>query len=173
MDIAYTIAPGKGDTDLLLHGFARSLMAQGIRVCGAVQVNSESCGTGLCDMDVKVLPTGPEIRISQNLGPAARGCRLDPDALEQVVGLVSARLHKGANLLIVNKFGKHEAGGRGFRPVIAEALSLGIPVLVGLNTLNLEAFSNFSSGLARCVPPHSSALGAWFEGLETEFGASA
>jgi hypothetical protein len=77
------------------------------------------------------------------------------------VGLVSASLAGGADLLIVNKFGKHEADGRGFREVIAEALARGIPVLVGLNGLNLPAFEGFAGGLAVPLPPEEEALSAW------------
>ena len=50
--------------------------------------------------------------------------------------------------MIINKFGKHESEGRGFRSVIAAALDRGVPVLVGLNPLNREAFDNFAGGLA-------------------------
>jgi hypothetical protein len=112
-------------------------------------------------MDVRVLPDGPILRISQDLGRASRGCRLDPAALETAVGLVSASMGPGSDLLIVNKFGKHEAQGRGFRTVIAEALSKGIPVLVGINTLNLPAFEEFAEGLATRLPPEPTALEIW------------
>ncbi|WP_299737307.1 DUF2478 domain-containing protein [uncultured Roseobacter sp.] len=173
MRIAYTIAPGKGDTDQLLYGFARKALTRGHRLCGAVQVNTETCDGGLCDMDVKLLPDGPVIRISQSLGPSATGCRLDPEALEQAVGLVSTEVAKGADLLIVNKFGKHEAAGRGFRPVIAEALSLDIPVLVGLNALNKAAFMEFTGDLAQALPADEAALTAWFDAQIAERNAPA
>ena len=161
MKLASTIARGRGDTDLILHRLATQLAARGFRCCGTVQINSERADSGPCDMDVQVLPDGPILRISQDLGPSARGCRLDPAALETAVGLVSASLTCGADVLIVNKFGKHEAEGRGFRPVIAEALALGIPVLVGVNLLNLESFENFAGRLAIRVPPESSGLQEW------------
>lgn len=112
-------------------------------------------------MDVRVLPDGAVLRISQDLGPQARGCRLDPATLETAVGLVAASLSSGADLLIVNKFGKHEADGRGFRNVIAEAVALDIPVLVGLNSLNQTAFETFAEGLAIELPPDPIALMAW------------
>merc|ERR1711969_292785 len=114
-------------------------------------------------MAVRVLPDGPVLRISQDLGPQARGCRLDPAALETAVGLVSASLSSGADLLIVNKFGKHEAEGRGFRDVIAEAVAMDIPVLVGLNALNRPAFEDFAEGLATRLPPEPAALMAWVD----------
>ena len=142
MRIAYTMAPGKGDVDLLLQAVAKRLAGQGIRCCGTVQINTHR-SEGPCDMDVQVLPDGPVLRISQSLGAASRGCRLDPSALEIAVGQVSASLDAGADLLIINKFGKHEAEGRGFRDVIAKAIAYEIPVIVGVNALNLQAFKAF------------------------------
>lgn len=167
MKLAYTMAPGRGDTDLVLERLATDLAARGLRCCGTVQINSERCDAGPCDMDVRVLPDGAILRISQDLGPQARGCRLDPTALETAVGLVSARMSSGADLLIVNKFGKHEAEGRGFRDVIAEALAMEIPVLVGLNSLNRPAFEDFAEGLATQLPPEPSALMAWVDEVST------
>ena len=164
MNLAYTMAPGRGDTDLILHRLATQLAARGLRCCGTVQINSERAFSGPCDMDVQVLPDGPVLRISQDLGASARGCRLDPSALETAAGLVSASLARGADLLIVNKFGKHEAEGRGFRTVIADALAAGIPVIVGVNGLNLASFDEFAGGLATRVPPDCEALAVWVSG---------
>lgn len=160
MNLAYTMAPGRGDTDFLLHQLARRLIADGYRASGTAQINTERADAGPCDMDLVVLPDGPTIRISQTLGPSAHGCRLDPNALERAVGLVEARL-PGCDCLIVNKFGKHEADGRGFRPLIAEALALDVPVLVGLNGLNEDAFHAFSGGLAVRVKPAADDLHEW------------
>jgi hypothetical protein len=81
--------------------------------------------------------------------------------LETAVGLVTASLAGGADVLIVNKFGKHEAEGRGFRAVIAEALALDIPVIVGVNGLNMPGFEEFAGGLASRMPPDCEALAAW------------
>lgn len=160
MHIAYTMAPGRGDTDLLLHKVAQSIIKSGYRPAGTAQINTERPDAGPCDMDVLVLPTGPTLRISQSLGRAARGCRLDPEALETAVGLVQARLPE-SDCLIVNKFGKHEADGRGFRTVIGEALALELPILVGLNALNAEAFLEFSGGFAKKIEPSAQEIERW------------
>jgi hypothetical protein len=113
-----------------------------------VQVNTERVGSRHCDMGLMVLTDGPSFRISQNRGNWARGCRLDAGSLETAVEHVARFVDCGADLMIVNKFGKHEAEGRGFRSVIAAALEHGMPVLVGLNALNREAFNKFSWSLA-------------------------
>ena len=160
MRIAYTMAPGRGGTDLLLACIAQSLEAEGFRTCGTVQINSSCDGDGPCDMDVKVLPKGPVIRISQSLGKGARGCRLDAGALETSIALSEAQLAK-ADVLIVNKFGKQEASGRGFRGLIGEALASDLPVLVGLNALNKEAFLEFTDGEAVSLEPEAASLMGW------------
>ena len=162
MNIAFTMAPGRGDTDLVLNAVADQLIARGYRPCGTVQINSERPDAGPCDMDVKVLPDGPVIRISQTLGSGSRGCRLDPNALETAVANVAASISQ-ADFLIVNKFGKHEAEGRGFRTLIADALMRDMPVLVGLNTLNAPAFMEFCDGLAEELPAHCGSLVKWLE----------
>jgi nucleoside-triphosphatase THEP1 len=164
MNIAYTMAPGPGRTDLLLAGLAERLHAQGLRTCGTVQINSRPCGGGRCDMDVRVLPDGPVLRISQDRGPEARGCRLDPDALETAVARAHGVLREGADVVIINKFGKHEAEGRGFRQLIAEALEAGVPVLAGLGPLNAAAFHEFTGGIATELAPSHEVLVRWLSG---------
>lgn len=112
-------------------------------------------------MDVRVLPDGPTLRISQSLGIGSRGCRLNPGALEDAVGLVEASMAADCDIVIVNKFGKHEAEGGGFRSLIGLAVSLDIPVLVGVNTLNEPAFLDFTGGLAAKLPLSNIAVGDW------------
>lgn len=161
MKIAYTLASGRGETNLLLADLARDLQDQGLNLCGTIQIDTDRVDDHRCDMDVKVLPKGPTVRISQSLGKQARGCRLDPDALEQAVAMTGAALENGADLLLVNKFGKHEAEGRGFRTTIGQAIALGVPVLVGANKLNIDALVKFCDGLAVELPPEADALRDW------------
>ncbi len=137
MKLAYTICEKPGQTDRTLAALAETLISRGMAVAGVVQTNSKQCDQHLCDMDVRVLPDGTVYRISQSLGKEARGCRLDPGALEQAVGAVSATLGCAPELLIINKFGKHEADGRGFRPLIADALARDISVVLGVSKLSL------------------------------------
>ena len=148
MKLGYILSHERGETDPLLAGLVRQMTDRGLRVCGTVQTNSAPTDGTRCDMDLRLLPDGPVLRISQNRGKLARGCRLDADSLETAVAAVAATLASGADLLVINKFGKHEAEGRGFRTVIASALDRNIPVLVGLNALNREAFDRFASGAA-------------------------
>ncbi|WP_299944405.1 DUF2478 domain-containing protein [uncultured Ruegeria sp.] len=165
MHLAYVTTTDRGATDRLLSAFAEALTDAGTPLAGVVQTNTECADGYKCDMDLKVLPTGETIRISQSLGKNARGCRLDPAELERAVGLVTQSLNNAPRLLIINKFGKHEADGRGFRPIIADALERGIPVLVGLNQLNIERFQEFADGMADALEPDIDRLTDWLGSL--------
>ena len=74
---------------------------------------------------------------------------------------MNAQILEGADVLIVNKFGKHEAEGRGFRDTIALALERGIPVLVGANRLNEDALVEFTEAFAQRLPSDEDALLDW------------
>ena len=173
MKLGYVITAERGATDRLLSEVAARCIAEGVRVAGIVQTNTESAKSHLCDMDVQVLPDGPVFRISQSLGKEARGCRLDPAALEAAVGEVTKTLSPPPDLLIVNKFGKQEAAGHGMRAVIAAALGMGIPVVVGLNGMNRAAFEDFTGGLAEEIAPTPEALLAWAADLPRSAGRAA
>ncbi|OJY27250.1 MAG: 3-dehydroquinate dehydratase [Rhodobacterales bacterium 65-51] len=165
MRIGYVTLEERGATDRLLADLARGLLAEGVAVAGAVQ-NNVDCGVD-CEMDVQVLPDGPVIRISQRLGAGSSGCRLDAGALETAVAEVAGRM-QGARLLIINKFGKHESEGRGFRQMVADAVADGLPVLIGVNATNLGAFRAFAGDLAEPVPPE--AVARWLSQVLVEGG---
>jgi hypothetical protein len=160
MILAAVSLSGKGRTDAWLAEAVAQMQARGLRLVGTVQSNPQRDDRPRCDMDVHVLPDGPVLRISEDRGPAARGCRLDAGVLEAAVAATLDRL-EGADLLVVNKFGKQEAEGRGFVPVIAEAMARDLPVLVGVNPLNQGAFHAFAGGLAQDLDPMPEAIATW------------
>ncbi len=164
MNIAYIMSESHGDTDGVLVEAARRLRSRGLRVAGVVQVNTDCEQEGRCDMDVRVLPEGPVIRISQSLGPGAKGCRLDPGALERAVAEVDRGMTDPVDLLILNKFGRHEAEGNGLRVIIAEAFARGIPVVTGVNGRNRDAFMEYVAGEATAVARDPDAVVAWVTG---------
>lgn len=162
MRIGTLTLPDPGATDAALARIAARLAARGLVVAGAVQANTDRPGRGACDMDLAVLRGGGRYRISQALGAGSEGCRLDAGALELAVADVAGRL-AGADVLVLNKFGKHEGAGRGFRGVIAEALERGMPVVLGLHPKNAAAFRAFAGDLADSVTETS--VPAWLAGL--------
>lgn len=159
--LGYVTGGGRGATDLLMAEVAARLAKDGLRLAGAVQVNLETAPTDKCQMDLHILNGGDVVRISQNLGTLSKGCRLDPDGLERAVGLVAAALQNGPDVLILNKFGKQETDGRGFRPLIGEALAAGIPVLTAVGAGNLAAFQAYAQDMAYALPDDAKAIIDW------------
>lgn len=151
MQLGYVSLPGRGANDRFLADIVARLQSLEIRLAGTVQSNIERPDRAKCDMDIVVLPDGPVLRISEDRGDLARGCRLDAGVLEDAVLGVTRALPR-AEMLIVNKFGKQEAEGRGMAPLIAEALGSGLPVLLGVNGLNVQAFRTFAAGLETALP---------------------
>lgn len=109
-------------------------------------------------MDLELLSDGRLFRISQPLGAGARGCPLAPGALAACSAALQADLAGGCGLLILNRFGKCENEGRGFRDLISAALMAGIPVLTALLDTCAEAWAGFAGGLTCDLPPDRQAI---------------
>lgn len=171
--IAAVLYDRGADGDLLLASLAQRWQAEGARLAGCVQVNETYDPSCACDMTLRDLASGTDIRISQRLGQHSRGCRLDPAMLTQAVGMAEHSLMQGVDLLILNKFGKMEASGRGFRAIIAQAMEMDVPVLAGLNQANVEAWRAFAGEDAAYLPPEENAVSAWWHAVRSLAGVTA
>lgn len=165
----YDTAP---DGDQMLARCAHRLLEAGYRVSGIVQNDRQRLGRRACDMFLENLTTGETICISADRGNGARGCRLDHAALAQATLWAGQALALKPQLLILNKFGKEEAVGRGFFPVMAEALALDIPVLSGVSALNFAAAQAITGGGAMQIEPSDDAVESWFRSIMRRRGDS-
>ena len=160
--LGYVVNAGRGMGDRLLADVADRLAGRGLRLAGVVQTNYVFDPERRCHMDLSVLGQGPVVRISQDRGRHARGCRLDPEGLALAVGHVEAMLDQGSvDLLIVNKFGKSELDGEGFRDLIGKAVLAGIPVLTSVSAGHRDGFLDFAADLASELPPDPERIVAW------------
>lgn len=160
--ISTTDTPGAAD--LVLQDLAATLADGGVRLAGAVQINTDMGEGCTCDMDIRILgDNGPAVRITQSLGTGSTGCRLDAGALELAVARVEKVLDQGADLVILNKFAKQEAVGKGFRDLIAQALARGIPVLTCVPAEYLGSFRDFAGDAGQ--PVSHDAVRDWCMGV--------
>jgi nucleoside-triphosphatase THEP1 len=133
----------------VMRRMAGKLMACGARCAGFIQRDEPPpVGRSRCDMLIECLATGERLKISEDRGAFARGCRLDVDVL--AAAIVSARetIRSAPDVLVVNKFGKTESEGGGFRSLIADATELGIPVLIAVPWRNIESWRHFAGEFA-------------------------
>jgi hypothetical protein len=119
-----------------------------LRAAGVLQHPVCPDTAGPCEVALEELTTGRRTDLYEDRGPGARGCRLDLAALAEVNAQVARSLDTAPELLILNKFGKVEAEGRGLLDLIAIAIDRGIPVVIGVPIRNLEAWRNFTGGLS-------------------------
>jgi hypothetical protein len=134
--------------DGVLLDIAGNLTAQGLSLAGLVQRGNPRPGRSRCDMILEDLGSGEQVEISEDRGPLARGCMLAIPQLMYALELATRSLDGICDLLVVNKFGKTEAEGGGFRPLIVEAMSRGIPILIAVPAANLESWRHFAQELA-------------------------
>lgn len=138
--------------DGVLAGIAGHLAAQGYSLGGLVQIGKPRAGRSRCDMILEDLGSGEQVEISEDRGPLARGCMLAVPQLVYAMQLATRSLERPCDLLIVNKFGKTEAEGGGFRTLIVEAMNRDIPILIAVPAANLESWRHFAAGFAIEVP---------------------
>jgi hypothetical protein len=129
-----------------LRDIAAQARGRGLTLGGVLPEAAPSRG-GRCDMLLRDLFANEAIQISEDRGALARGCRLDRDGLARACALILANL-PACDLVLLNKFGRAEAEGGGFRTVIGDALTLGVPVIIGVPRRNLADWRAFAGDLA-------------------------
>ncbi len=146
--LALTYTDGDLAASVLRRLWAR-LAAAGATCAGVLQRDEPARdGGSRCDMILECLSTGHHLEISENRGLLARGCRLDVGELMRALEAERQSLSATPDVLIVNKFGKSESEGGGFRPLIAEAVELGVPVLITVPWRNIENWRLFVGDLS-------------------------
>lgn len=154
------ILPGETDgyDDLLLQ-LAADLRQQGWRVRGLVQrrcPEEGSCRLALIDLDQGVVH-----EITQDLGSGASACALDVQVMADLSGILRRIAREGADLVMVNRFGKLESTGEGFAAEMLALMSQGIPVLTVVQAAYQPAWETFTGGLAQTLPAERAAIEGW------------
>jgi nucleoside-triphosphatase THEP1 len=152
--------------DEIVANVAQRLRRDGYALAGAVQHNTDETGRPCSDMRIEDLATG---RLMDITNPQrGTGCRLDATALEDVAGIIAGGLEREVHLVILNRFGKQEISGNGFRAMMENAVAREIPLLTVLNGVHRPAWDSFASGLADTLPPDSHAIEHWCRSVLTE-----
>jgi hypothetical protein len=153
------------DPDELLRGFAADLNSQGARAVGLVQL-----GHPLADppqLSALLLHSLETMRLFQDLGRGSTGCKLDIGQLLAAGTKVAQAIDDGADLVIVNRFGRQEIEGKGLSYLIERALSADIPVVIAVPHARLADWQVFSDGMAIHLTCDRVALDDWWNTVST------
>jgi len=148
-------------TDQLLLSVVHALQAEGRSVAGFIQCKGRKDASGHAEMMLEDIVSGQRICISQPLGRGSRGCRLHPGAVAGIAGPFIEAIETGPDLLVLNRFGKGESEGQGFRSVLEKAYLLGIPVLTSVKPAYLDAWQKFAGNCSTLLPPLRETLLDW------------
>lgn len=136
------------DVDPVMRRIANRLSGQGFSLAGFIQRDEWRPDRPRCDMILEDLSGGQSIQISEDRGAGARGCRLDASELLRAMAAARVAIATRPDLLIVNKFGKTESEGGGFRDLIAEAVAQKVPVVVAVAWRNIDNWRRFAGEFA-------------------------
>lgn len=156
----------------LLVAAARRLQASGAHVLGVV----EDMPPGVPHQDVMLLDlvTGATNRLHQDLGPGSAGCSLDPEGLAAacagVENAIAARVAGGGGgrdtVVILSKFGRQEAEGRGLTAAFYAAVAAEFSILTSVSPSVAADWSAFAGDMAQVVPAELAEVEAWWDGAE-------
>ena len=157
-DLAALVYQQDEDPDQILRDFSLDLNGYGYRAVGLVQT-SHRC-VDAPTLSAMLLHTGEELQLFQDLGTCAAGCRLDVGQLLDAGSRVASAIDEGADLVIINRFGRQEREGKGLCYLIERALSADIPVVIAVPSHRFADWIKFADGMSVMLRCNSPALEA-------------
>jgi hypothetical protein len=168
-DLAAMVYEQHQDPDQLLREFASDLNARGYRVVGLVQLGHHC--TDSPELSAVLVHTGEELSLLQNLGSCATGCRLDVGQLLDAGARVARAIEAGADLVIINRFGRQEREGKGLSFLVERALSADIPVVIAVPSHRFADWIRFADGMSAKLRCDRGALETWWRAVSARTAA--
>jgi nucleoside-triphosphatase THEP1 len=162
-NLAALVYDDRQDPDGVLRGFADDTNAQGFRVVGMVQAGQ--CADS--SLSAVLVHSGETLLLAQDFDPKVSGCRLDIDRLQNAGARIADALDLGADLLIINRFGKRERDGRGLGHLIERARDAHTPVVIAVSSHRLADWTTFA-GETEKLACERVALDAWWRVVSTQ-----
>jgi molybdate transport system ATP-binding protein len=153
------------DVDTLLTRFALERRRAGDRLGGIVQVNEKNIAGQQVGMNALDLMTDRSISLCQPLGSGAMACKLDAGGLAEAAMVIADAISADVDLIVINKFSKQEAAGRGLRSEFADAILSGTPLLTAVPEKCFDDWLSFTGdrGTTLHCAPH--VVAAWWQEL--------
>lgn len=171
-DLAALVYDDHDNPDAVLRDFAADLRAHGARVVGMVQ--SGQCADS--SLSAVLVHSGETLLLAQPpsqtpASPGATGCKLDLSQLQAAGIRVADALAGGADLVVINRFGKRERDGKGLGFVIERALGADIPVVIAVSRASFADWIKFAGGMSVRLACDRHALDAWWRSVSLRAAA--
>jgi len=164
-DFAAVVYGRDDDPDRLFIDFIDDLCRSGLRPVGVIQ-SGRSCRTKDPELRVVILPSRETVGLVTDTQESdAGGCRVDDERLGALAKRLTAAIDDGPDLVVINRFGRAEAEGRGLVKLIAQALKADIPVLIAVPERRFSDWIRFSDGMNVRLPCRREALDRWWRSV--------
>ncbi len=104
-DLAALVYEQHQDPDQILRDFTADLKTRGYRAVCLVQLGHHCADASLSAM---LVHSGEQLPLFQDLGTCSAGCRLDVGQLLGAGQQIANAIDQGADLVVVNRFGRQE-----------------------------------------------------------------
>jgi hypothetical protein len=162
-DLAALVYEQDQDPDRILRDFAADLNARGYRAVGLVQTGHHCLDAP--ELSAMLVHTGEQLQLFQDLGTCSEGCRLDVGQLLDAGMRIASAIEAGADLVIVNRFGRQEREGKGLSYLVEGALSADIPVVIAVPSHRFADWIKFADGMSVKLRCDRDALEAWWRAV--------
>jgi hypothetical protein len=160
-DIGAVVYGPHDDPDQVLCEFAIGLLQSGYRPVGLIQLG---CRGDASQSRVRAitLPNCEGIDLRHNGAPFSAGCGLNTADLTTTRMQLARAVNEGADLVIINRFGKLEAKAMGFIGEIRQAAAADVPLLIAVAEERFMAWTCFTKGMGIKLRCAREPLEAWW-----------
>ena len=155
--------PGTTDRKALSR-FVEQLVSRNTRVAGILQetiLDSSGEVIGLNAVDIASNNRNPISRATKN----GDECGLDVSALVETAGIIRKAISDRVDLVVVEKFGEQEQGGKGLNDEILQAIAADIPLLIAVPEAALPIWQDRTGELGSVLPFDEKAFRQWWHGI--------
>lgn len=164
-DVAAMVYGSADDPDGALTAFVEDLRRSGAKVAGLIQSMRGPAAHANGTLSAVLLHSGEEIPLRHEHVPQSNACRLEPRGLAHIAAVIAEAVHDGADLVVVNRFGKHELDGGGLLREIAAAIETDVPALIAVPEWNFTAWTAYCGGMSVKLACRSQSLHAWWRSV--------
>lgn len=156
----------RGTSGAQVQDVLRSLVERwrhSVRLAGLIAEDhglaDRACSAGF----LRNIATGERFSIFHDLGPGSTECHLDGTGALTAAESVRRDIAAGCDLVLLSKFGKLEADGKGLFPAFSTAVDSGIPLLTSLSPAFEEAWMRLADRSFSILHADADEIGAWWQ----------
>ena len=158
---AAVYTPTTSDRMALLK-FVKRLQSRELRVGGILQEALYDDAGEVSELNAIDVASGRRMSISRPQ-KSDDECGLDVSALAETTGIIRNAIDDRVDLVVVEKFGEQEQGGKGLIDEILQTIAAGIPLLISVPMAALPLWQEVTGELGSVIEFNEPAFERWWQ----------